>query len=363
MKKLVVLLLSFFALTSTAEKQNVKPIFCPAEVVCTRMYDISSCSYDKQEVDYWGALQDYSGLIPGIYILKDVYAPYHAAENWTTDCFYNNESDEGNRTIVLRSKPHANIEIYNASNASWNIYMEDFGSCRGDLAACPLKEQASVLLQNMTDTTVWLSAQAYGGNDILTLPSGLPADYYAKLRYEQLGHCGDSDICSFDVVNNAGVIGTVTVDFNQRMKITSINPASGSLYTLEKLDGLNTINIRGEGLPSKHVIDVFNEIRTDILASVNGVSIFDKPLSPSEPDFITIPSVGKVSYERVTENCQNDICIVEFRTLQGMKIGSMKMDMTHDMAIVELTNHRPSEIYIEQTGQSSIAIKYPYIQS
>jgi hypothetical protein len=88
-----------------------------------------------------------------------------------------------------------------------------------------------------------LNGYAQGGEEILLIDPAHSNKDYAKIQADELRHCSEDSLCSFDISLNATIIGTVTVDLENEMRIVSITPVNVSGYIMKKVYGYNAIDV------------------------------------------------------------------------------------------------------------------------
>lgn len=358
--------LSFLFLSVTAaafaNEADIKPAYCPSEVVCTVAGDIDSCTFEQDEQENWDSIKnsDANDLSAGTYQLDFLMGLYHSTDTSSmSQCIYENK-DDGYKELYLNAKPEANLEAFPTAESYWNIW-EDFGYCYGDYrnptlpSDCPLKRQSAVHLSNLTFTHHWADASAYGGNKIVDINTDSNG---AKVIYDDLGHCEAKMPCKIDIVNASGKVGTITVAISNRLDILSIENSEEAIYSLRKNGDFNSIEVIGTDSPPSFAMGIYHTLSSPLMTYVHGVPVMDKPI-PALP-FDLEEAFGFVGYESVQEECAESHCQIDIKTTQGMRVGSVIVDMDDPMKIVSFTVHRADEISIEKHDENTLRIFYPF---
>lgn len=219
-----------------------------------------------------------------------------------------------------------------------------------------MKTQSALGVSNETSAHVYMSP-----NYTQDYSNRAAAGSYGKVMYEDLGPCGNEPECTIGIYlqqdyYNYLLLGSVTVDVNNKLKIINMNVYEPYIIKISQMEYFNNIEIKPSDLspPPNPWIEVFNFINSSVVASIQDVIVIDEPILPHEE--------GKVFFEATYEECNNMAqCTIDLQTSQGGMIGSIIVDMENDMNILQVSSFRPSEIVITQTGANVIEIKYPYL--
>lgn len=214
MKKLLFLILihcSAFAQT----------LFCPPEILCNETYDLDSCQWKSESKNLWDKITGKNNLA-GVYKNTYVSAPFYSYDQGYALCVYTHEQVYS--TLTLHAKPESNLEMLIQDHEPWHAE-ESWWECRPHHEkACPLQEQAALMIKNNWDQIIYLS------NNVPILPG-----QFARL-YE-------NDLSSgwVDLFDASHFIGRIHVSLDNRLKITGIIVSDFELTELSQIEDFNAI--------------------------------------------------------------------------------------------------------------------------
>jgi hypothetical protein len=360
--RIIALFISTFLITpaSLAYVSGKKPtnethVYCPSQITCSEASNLKSCKFDGVDPIYWDHMwvNDKADVIAGAYKFRHASSTYHSNSGTGVICSYKNSSS-GEKNIALYAEYQTNLEAAYSSTTSWILkYYPSLttADCRADTPTlCPLHEQSSFAIIN--NKILWHVFPSINGNQINTL----------IVRYEDaLAKCQSEKLCKVDIMAiESGKdprtyieIGSVTVDMDNKLKITQIYSYKSSGYKIKQIDPFNSIEVKKTDTePSIISIRINNYISSEILASTNDIPMIDKPIAAGNHN--------SIFSDRALASCRSSKeCKIDFKTLQGAYLGSMIVDIENKMKILQIIQTHPAEISIRQAFPNVVEIIYP----
>lgn len=220
MKKIIFLISIHF----TAFAQ---PVFCPEEVICEQELNVGSCHFQSKSSHAWNKIMG-KNISIGRYINTYVSAPYYSYDQGYALCVYKHET-QGN-TLTLHAKPEANLEMLIQDHEPWRSE-ETWWECAPKYeGACPLQEQAALLIKNQTDEMIYLS------NDVSIQPGQFARMY--EIDFTQAW---------VDIFDASNYLGRIKVDLKNRLKIKGIIDSDAESAALEQIEGFNAVQVAEGG--------------------------------------------------------------------------------------------------------------------
>lgn len=333
-------------------------IYCPPQVVCTQANNLNSCSYDNTFSNYWdksSGINNPSSIMAGTHILSSVGSAYHYSNNYQmARCAYSIAPNVNSFYLVARLE--SNLEAYTDKSTAW-VINKDSAYCQNKSASlCPMIEQSSLKIINYyTKDGVWA---AIDGINVIDEKVPFNTEQLNDISYKKvffdniLYKCGSFKVCKIDIENVKGqILGSVTVDMDNHMKILEIINAPYSNSKIEKIEPFNTITVRSNLPPVNYSVELYNYTNTDITPRVGYVDLIDKPIANGKHDSIYL--------DRALSACKtNSNCQVDIKNYKGSLFGSIIIDLNDNMKILEVLSIYPLEIVLNKFEPNSVEVKY-----
>lgn len=198
-----------------------QPVYCPPEIICDHANQLNPCTFEQHERLYWGKMTGRPNLA-GVYHNTYVTAPYYNNDEGYALCVYTHE--HAYQTLTLHAKPESNLEMLIQDHEPWR-FEESWWECAPDHAqACPLQEQAALMIKNNTSEAIILS----NGSTIA------PGKF---IRLYDIPHG------RVDIYNKSNYIGRLVVDLKEHLKITYIIEGDSSDHELIRIEGFNAVEV------------------------------------------------------------------------------------------------------------------------
>lgn len=260
-------------------------------------------------------------------------------------------SDETYTAVSLYAKQEANLEVYYHDDTLWEITSleksDSHGICAGKVAMCPLKEQTALLIKNSTDDVL------YTYNPTKVINPGASA----KILYDDMGFCVNMEPCKIRIFSDSGMAATITVNVQNKLKIESLSSENSFIYTIKQMENFNSAEITNtyNGSFPDAKVHFSNFLNSSVNVLSGGTPLPNTPIAAKDNGFVI--------YEDVYKKCKNESeCTLDVQTYSGLSIGQVLVNMKDEMAILSIESTRPSEIILNQTGQYSVEIIYPYLK-
>lgn len=343
---------SAFAYISGKIIATEKTVYCPKQLSCSLAGNLSSCKYDGNNA-YWDHMwvNRNSDVEEGVYKFKNVSGTYHSDHSPGIACRYENESLGSTKPIALYTSDLANLEAYCTKESLWELkYYSDLitAICRSDSPeSCPIHEASGFSIIN--DKNIYE-----------VIPFGNYA-FHNKLyiSYEMaLSYCGGEKYCVINIMGcedkeciqsgNYVKLGIITVDMDNKLRITSINTTKSSGYTLEKLEPFNAVEVKKTRTAREVAFEISNYINSDISLSAGYSQAFNQSIvkgkkTPIYKDQLVTACEG-------SKECRIDI--------NSGLVGAIMIDIENNMSVINVDSFRPSEIVIKQIGSQKIEVRY-----
>lgn len=200
-----------------------QPVYCPAKIICEHDSNLASCTFEQHPQYYWEKITGHQNLA-GEYQNTYVSAPYYSYDQGYALCIYTHEHTY--KTLTLHAKPESNLEMLIQDHELWH-FEEAWWECAPKHAqACPLQEQAALMIRNKTQDRILLS------NGKIILPGKF-------MRLYQ----NDFPLGWIDIFNESNFIGRIVVDLNGALPITHIIEGNTGLYELIEIEGFNAVEV------------------------------------------------------------------------------------------------------------------------
>lgn len=336
-----------FAYISGKKLVTEKLIYCPEQIIC-KSSDISSCSFISESSQYWVSLNPSFRVEKNTYKFEKVTSGYHGGDS--PSCFY--KTLDSSSSLFLNAKHEANLEAYFSNTTKWEKINNSIElSCKSDSPnSCPLKERSGIRvissIKDLNSGHLHDKGLMFTANNVAINYSSSGGDIF--IEYEAADSCWSDQQCKIDIDLQSNVyghifLGSIIVDMDNRMKILNVIPAPSSEVTINKVDPFNTLEIKNQDIYS--VLEVSSLIKQPISISVNNTLI--------------TTGASKV-YSYLVENvCPNiSECKLDLKIKQGL-IGSVVVDVKHNMNVLSVSSIRASEISIRKVSARKVEVGYP----
>lgn len=354
---------SCYAYIAGKVKKNDTLIYCPSQIVCTEPKNLNSCSYDNTFSNYWNKSPNSNNkdeIIAGTYSFASVNnAGYHSSNfNQTPVCIYTNSTPSNGNTFhfYLKAKTESNLEAYTDKDTAWAVTNVS-AYCPSKLPmGCPMIQQSALEIINYySKDGVWAAIE-----NMNVIDEKVPFSNeqtmeisYKKVIFDNILYsCGGAKNCKIDIKNTSGdILGSVSVDMDDHMKIIEIINMPYSNSKIEKIDPFNTISIKSNIPPVNYSIELYNYTNTDITPVVGYVDLINKAIANGKHDTIYL--------DRAFSACKtNGSCQINIRNSKQSVFGSINVDLSNNMKILGVVSTYPSEITVNQSGTNSVEVKY-----
>jgi len=241
----------FLSKTVFSEEASINKINCPSKIECLKDGSVSSCKLIGSNLQYWGNILEGGRISKGTYTFSSAQSSYQRPDSIgiSTICTYTNSNSVPVKKIDLFAAKGAALEVSDEylSNWSFNGY---FSKCSISSLSCVLDIIPAVYFNIDSDIIDQIELSVNNVPVQMSVDSGhfslrrVMDEDVKSLCPCNLKHC-KIKISLFDKLSGSYLdLGRIEVDATNKMKILNIYSNVSCGYEINRLNRLNTINIK-----------------------------------------------------------------------------------------------------------------------